>query len=391
MSKRMSPRRRVGDGSIRSSGKANKKPALAVDAYRTFLSDLKDRVTTSRLAAARSVNRELVRLYWHIGESIVRKQKEHGWGDAVVERLSKDLMRAFPDMRGFSPQNLWRMRQFHLDHTHAAFLKAFAEGPQKLSGKKLSQAVRELVEQIPWGHYANVLHHVETPAERAYYLRATAAFGWSRNVLLHQWKNDAYDRARKARKLHNFHSTLPKHLSDLAEQTLKSSYNIEFIGAKQALSERKLEERLITRVQQFILELGYGFCFIGRQYRLVLVDNEYFIDLLFYHRFLKCLVAIDLKVGSFKPEHSGKMDFYLNVLNDKERSKGDNPSIGIILCGKKDDVVVEYSLRGSSNPIGVADYRMSTSLPRKLHGLLPSAHELQAVVQEELSTGKGRS
>ena len=359
-----------------------KKPAKRPDTdYREFLVALKDHIGEARLSAARSVNRELVALYWYIGASIVDKQKQHGWGEAVVERLSKDLMRAYPDMRGFSPQNLWRMRQFYLDHTEAAFLKAF-RGTTRLTGKKLSQAVREILVQIPWGHYANVLTRVEDAAARAYYLRATAAYGWSRNVLLHQWKAEAYERARRAKKLHNFKNTLPKRLSDLAEQTLKSSYNIEFIGAKRVINERKLEDRLITRVQQFILELGYGFCFIGRQYRLELEDNEYFIDLLFYHRFLKCLVAIDLKVGAFKPEHSGKMDFYLNVLNDRERPKGDNPSIGIILCGKKNDVVVEYSLRGRSNPIGVADYRMSASLPKELKGKLPTARELQAVVQE---------
>ena len=361
-----------------------KKPAKRPDTdYREFLVALKDHIGEARLNAARSVNRELIALYWHIGASIVGKQKQHGWGEAVVERLSKDLMRAYPDMRGFSPQNLWRMRQFYLDHTDAAFLKAF-RGATRLTGKKLSQAVREMLVQIPWGHYANVLTRVEDAAARAYYLRATAAYGWSRNVLLHQWKSEAYERARRARKLHNFKSTLPKHLSDLAEQTLKSSYSIEFIGAKRVINERKLEDRLITRVQQFILELGYGFCFIGRQHRLELDDNEYFIDLLFYHRFLKCLVAIDLKVGAFKPEHSGKMDFYLNVLNDRERPKGDNPSIGIILCGKKNDVVVEYSLRGRSNPIGVADYRLSASLPKELKGKLPTAKELQAVVQEAM-------
>ena len=201
-------------------------------------------------------------------------------------------------------------------------------------------------------------------------------------MLLFQVKAEHYERTKRSRKLHNFKSTLPKGLSELAEQTLKSSYNIEFIGAKKVLKERKLEDRLITRVQQFILELGYGFCFIGRQYRLELEDNEYYIDLLFYHRFLKCLVAIDLKVGAFKPENSGKMDFYLNVLNDRERPKGDNPSIGIILCGKKNDVVVEYSLRGRSNPIGVADYHLSASLPKELKGKLPTAKELQTVVQE---------
>lgn len=351
------------------------------DPYRVMLQEITEQIGKARYAAARSVNRELIRLYWHIGEAVVLKQREQGWGDSVVDRISKDLLRVFPDMRGFSPQNLWRMRQLYQDHTDATFLRAFAQGTPKTTKAKLSQAVRELIEQIPWGHYANILHRIKDPEERAYYLRAIAAFGWSRNTLLFQISHGAFKRARREKKLHNFRSTLPAHVSDLATQTIKSSYNLEFIGSQRAISERKLEERLITRVQQFILELGYGFCFIGRQHRLVLERREYFIDLLFYHRFLKCLVAIDLKVGAFKPEHSGKMDFYLNVLNDRERAKGDNPSIGIILCGKKSDVVVEYSLRGRSNPIGVADYRMRATLPKEFKGKLPNATELQHVVQ----------
>lgn len=378
---------------------AKKRATPAAQRYRLFLGELKEHIGSSRLHAARAVNSALIRLYWHLGEAIVREQETQGWGQSVVERLSRDLLRTFPDMRGLSSQNLWRMRQFYLDHTDPAFLRAFAQrlkapgpatsrskkGPRSPVRKELSQAVRELLEAIPWGHHANVLARVKDPAARAHYLRATAAFGWSRDVLLFHLKNLHYERSRGTGKSHNFRNALPAHLTDLAEQTLKSSYNIEFIGARQVLHERDLEDRLITRVQQFILELGYGFCFIGRQYKVVVSDSEYYIDLLFYHRLLKCLVAIELKVGAFKPEHSGKMDFYLNVLNDKERLPGDNPSIGIILCGKKSDVVVEYSLRGRSNPIGVAELRHRTALPPELRGKLPTAQALQAVVQETLA------
>ena len=386
---------------------AKRKSTPISNEYGAFLGELKDRIATSRIGAARAVNRELIRLYWSMGESIVQKQRKLGWGEAVVEKLSKDLLRAFPDMRGLSPQNLWRMRQFYLDHTDPAFRKAVkAQGlppaTKKLSqpvrevgrhklrttpAGKLSQAVRDLIEVIPWGHHANVLSGVRDPAARAHYLQACAMYGWSRNVLLHQVKAEHYERTKRSRKLHNFNSTLPKALSELAEQTLKSNYNIEFIGAKKVLKERHLEDRLIARIQEFILELGYGFCFIGRQFRLVVSDKEYYVDLLFYHRFLRSLVAVELKLGSFEPEHGGKMDFYLNVLNDTHRAKDDNPSIGIILCGKKNDVVVEYSLRGRSNPIGVAGYRFSTALPAKLRGKLPSADELQAVLLEAINEG----
>jgi len=196
----------------------------------------------------------------------------------------------------------------------------------------LSQAVRELVAAIPWGHHINQLATVTDPAARLYYLRATARFGWTRNVLLNQIKAGAYERTVTEKKTHNFPLALPENLAEQADEMLKSSYNLEFLGLHSAVKERELEDRLISRLQSFLLELGYGFCFVGRQYRLTLGQKEYFIDLLFYHRFLRALVAFDLKVGPFEPEYAGKMDFYLNLLNDKERAPGDQPSIGIILC-----------------------------------------------------------
>lgn len=374
------------------------------EGYARFLKSVKDRIAGARLAAARSVNRELIGLYWWMGQEIVRKQRTHGWGDAVVERLSRDLLHAFPDMRGLSPQNLWRTRQFHLDHTGPAFLEAacahFARsGEKKLSqavremrsaSKRkraraiLSQAVRELLEAVPWGHHTNVLASVKDPQARLWYLQNTCAFGWSRNVLAVQVGARTYERTRTKGKLNNFRSTLPASLADLADEVFKSDYNLEFIGVKRAVKERELEARLVERVQRFILELGYGFCFIGRQHTLKVSSKEFRVDLLFYHRFLRCLVAIDLKLGEFEPDHTGKMDFYLNVLNDRERASGDNPSIGIILCGKKDGVVVEYSLRGRTNPIGVAAYKYRMSLPEELKGKLPSAKQLRDAVREAL-------
>ena len=226
------------------------------------------------------------------------------------------------------------------------------------------------------------------PAARIYYLRATAQFGWSRNVLLNQIKAGAYERAVTEKKTHNFPLAMPEYLAEQADEMLKSSYNLEFLGLKRAVKEREFEDRLVSRLQAFLLELGYGFCFVGRQYRLALGEKEYFIDLLFYHRFLKALVAFDLKVGAFEPEHAGKMDFYLNLLNDKERGPEDQPSIGIILCAEKDDVEVEYALRTKANPIGVAVYELQSKLPGELKGKLPTAKQLADVVRVEMEEGQ---
>lgn len=359
-----------------------KPPSLLPDDYPAFLAHLKARIHAARLSAARAVNREMILLYWDIGESIVEKQSRQGWGDAVVETLSRDLRAEFPWVSGFSVQNLWRMRQFYLDHTSPDFLSQAVRvfrPAKEVSNKKafLSQAVRELVADIPWGHFVNVLNRVKDPAARLYYLRATAQFGWSRNVLLNQFKGGAFERALKEKKTHNFPAVLPEYLAEQAEEALKSSYNLDFLGIQRAVKERELEDRLIERLKDFILELGYGFCFVGRQYRLTASAKEYFVDLLFYHRFLKALVAIELKVGPFEPEYAGKMDFYLNLLNAKERSPDDNPSVGIILCAEKDDVVVEFSLKTKANPIGVAEYQLTRRLPRKLKGKLPSEQELR--------------
>ena len=245
-----------------------------------------------------------------------------------------------------------------------------------------------MVASIPWGHHANILAKLADPAARLYYLRATAQLGWSRNVLLNQIKAGAYERALKEKKTHNFPLALPEHFAEQADEMMKSRYNLEFLGIGRAVKERELENRLIERLQQFILELGYGFCFIGSQYRLTLSGKEYFVDLLFYHRMLKALVAFDLKVGPFEPEHAGKMDFYLNLLNDKERGPGDQPSIGIILCAEKDDVEVEYALKTKTNPIGVAEYQLLPRLPAEFKGRLLTARQLAAAVRDVIAPEK---
>ncbi len=359
------------------------------DNYANWLGDLKSRIQSARVSAARAVNRELLLLYWDIGHGIVEKQEMLGWGESVIDRLSRDLIKAFPETNGFSARNLRDMRRLFVSYSNTEIWRqVVAKLPAVSNSKKRRQSVakivdseitetlRHLVAKIPWGHNLLILNKVEDAAERLYYLHATAQFGWTRKVLLNQIKAGAYERSLAAGKAHNFPAALPEDLAEQAEEALKSSYNLEFLGIGRAVKERELENRLIGQIKDFILELGYGFCFIGRQHRLALGGKEYFIDLLFYHRFLKCLVAIELKIGEFEPEFAGKMDFYLNLLNEKERGPEDNPSIGIILCAEKDDVEVEFALKTKNNPIGVAEYQLKPTLPKELRGKIPSPKEL---------------
>jgi predicted nuclease of restriction endonuclease-like (RecB) superfamily len=363
--------------------------AIPADEYARFLATLEERIREARAAVARTVNYGIISLYWDLGKAIAEKRAETGWGEAVVEKLSRDLRRRFPGTQGFSPQNLRRMQRFHLAHSSPEFLsQAASELRLPRGGEKRSQAVSELLAAVPWGHFANALLGIEDPAARLYYIRATAQFGWSRDVLINQIKADAYERAVKEKKSHNFALTLPPPTAAQADEILKSRYSLEFLGIGQAVDERELEDRLIGALQAFLLELGYGFCFVGRQYRLTLGRKEYFVDLLFYHRFLKALVAFEIKIGPFEPEHAGKMDFYLNLLNEKERAPDDAPSIGIILCAQKDDVEVEFALKTKANPIGVAEYQLQPRLPAEFKGRLPSAGQLAAVVRDAMPSRK---
>lgn len=236
--------------------------------------------------------------------------------------------------------------------------------------------LRQLVAVLPWGHNLLILNRVKDPLTRELYLRASCRFGWSRNVLLNQIKADAFRYTNKQGKLSNFRRALPEYLAEQADEALKDSYNLDFLSIKEPLHERYLENKLIEKLKNFILELGYGFCFVGSQYRLMLGENEYFIDLLFYHRFLKSLVAVELKTGKFKPEHAGKMDFYLNLLTETEKAHDDNPPIGIIMCAERDKFEVEFSLKTKTNPIGVAEYKLYQTLPHYFKGKLPTSKQL---------------
>lgn len=361
----------------------NREIAVGVE-YFAFVETLKNRVLFARNVASHAINRELITLYWDIGCEIVKQQHKFGWGESVIDKLSYDLKNQFTGLKGFSSRNLRDMRRFYLAYSNEInWRQAVANFKQ--------EDIIPLIKTVPWGHHLAILNKTTDPQAQLYYLYSVAKLGWSRQILLNQIKAQAYERTKTEKKSHNFDLSLPNHLAELAEESLKSRYNLEFLGLNKAIKERDLETHLINELQKFILELGYGFCFIGRQYSLKLGEKEYFIDLLFYHRFLKALVAVELKIGHFEPEFAGKMDFYLNLLNENERGPGDNPSIGIILCAEKDTLEVEFSLKSKVNPIGVAEYHLQPQLPSEFKGKLPTKKQFTEVLQTILPSGRKKS
>jgi predicted nuclease of restriction endonuclease-like (RecB) superfamily len=329
--------------------------------YDDFLQNLKRRIQAAQVKAVFAVNRELILLYWQIGREILERQRVAGWGAKVIERLAGDLHREFPAMTGFSRTNLLYMR-------------AFAEAwPEK-------SFVQQVVGQIPWGHNLRILDLLKIPGEREWYIRQAVKHGWSRNVLVHQIESGLHRRQGKA--LTNFKTTLPVLQSELAQQVLKDPYNFDFLTLSEDVRERELESGLLEHLRKFLLELGVGFAFVGSQYPLEVGGEDFKLDLLFYHIKLRCFVVIDLKMGPFRPEHAGKMNFYLAAIDDLLRHEDDQPSIGIILCKSKNAIIAEYALHDATKPIGVSEYRLTTSLPSNLRGNLPTIKELEAELKK---------
>ena len=344
---------------------AHKLPA----SYPAMLKDIKSRIRDARIKAALSVNRELIELYWHIGRSILERQRKEGWGKSVVERLSQDIQKAFPGIKGFSSQNLWYMRAFYSAWTEG--ISNLQQPVGDLDGKKLPQAVGDL----PWGHNLQLLSKLKDPNKRLWYAHMVVKHGWSRSVLVHQIESDLYGRQGKA--ITNFPETLPAPQSDLANQLLKDPYHLDFLAVGPDVTERQLEMALLDRLKNFLLELGKGFAFVGNQVHLEVGGKDFFLDLLFYHLHLRCFVVIDLKVEEFKPEFAGKMNFYLAAVDDLVRHPDDNPSIGLILCKEKNRIVVEFALKTSRHPVGVAEYKFTNRLPKKYQAELPTPKELR--------------
>lgn len=337
------------------------------ESYTKLLEDLKARIRSAQMKAALSINRELVLLYWQIGRDILVRRREQGWGAKVIDRLAADLRRAFPDMKGFSPRNLEYMR---------AFAEAWPEEP----------FVQQVVAQIPWGHHVRLLDYVKGPTEREWYIRQTIQHGWSRSVLVHQIESGLYQRQGKA--ITNFDRTLPAPQSELARQLLKDPYTFDFLSLGVEAKERDLQKALVVHLREFLLELGVGFAFVGSQYHLEVGGQDFYLDLLFYHLRLRCFVVIELKMGEFQPEFAGKMNFYLSAVDELLSQLGDQPSIGIILCKTRNRVIVEYALRDTHKPIGVAAYRLTASLPEPLKGSLPTIEQLEAELDKVDAKGK---
>lgn len=343
--------------------------------YGDVLKQLKARIQSAQIQAALAVNRELIRLYWDIGEQIVERQKLEGWGTAVIERLAHDLQQAFPGVKGFSARNIWRMRAFYLAYTQQ--VQELSNSVAELDGQNLPQAVAE----IPWGHNVLLLEKVKDVQARLWYIHKTLEHGWSRSVLWHHIDTKLYKRQFQSSTAANFQLTLPPAQSDLVREVLKDPYNFDFLTLADDAQEKDLERGLLEHIREFLLELGVGFAFVGNQYHLKVGDEDFYIDLLFYHFRLRCFVVIDLKMKEFKPEFSGKMNFYVSAVDDLLRHPDDQPSIGIILCKTKNQTLVEYALRDVNKPIGVSTYQLRDALPEQLQGSLPTIEQLEAELE----------
>lgn len=324
--------------------------------YAAWLAELKTRIHSAQQRAALAVNRELVLLYWQMGQDILARQAQQGWGAKVIDRLAQDLRAAFPDMKGFSPRNLKYMRAFAQAWPDADFVQA-------------------VLAQLPWYHHLALLDKLPTPEARRWYAAKAIEHNWSRNVLVMQIEMRLQERSGMA--VTNFAASLPKPLSDLARESLKDPYRFDFLGLTDEAQERAVEHALVKHVTEFLLELGAGFAFVGRQVLLNVGGDEFFIDLLFYHLKLRCYVVIELKGGKFKPEHLGQLGFYLTAMDAQVKAEHDNPTIGLLLCKSKNKVVAEYALRDNTQPIGVAEYQLMESLPTELQTSLPSIEQIE--------------
>ena len=324
--------------------------------YAAWLTELKIRIHTAQQRATLAVNRELVLLYWQIGRDILARQAEQGWGAKVIERLAEDLRLAFPEMKGFSPRNLKYMR---------AFAQAWPD----------EAIVQEALAQLPWYHHLALLDKLPDSETRRWYAAKAIEHNWSRNILVMQIETRLLERSGQA--VSNFPMTLPKPQSDLARESLKDPYRFDFLGLTDEAQEREIEAALIKHVTEFLLELGAGFAFVGRQVLLDVGGDEFFIDLLFYHLKLRCYVVIELKGGKFKPEHLGQLGFYMTAVDRQIKHELDNPTIGLLLCKSKNKVVAEYALGDKSQPMGIAEYKMLESLPAELQTSLPSIEQIE--------------
>lgn len=304
----------------------------------------------------KQVNKTLLTLYWEIGKSIVEKQNQYGWGKSIVQTLSKDLQNEFPGVQGYSARNLWYMRNFYDQY-------------------KEDTKLQPLVAEISWSHNMVIMEKCKEDLERQFYIQMTKKYGWTKNVLIHQIESKSYEKFLLNQT--NFDKAVPERYKHQAKLAVKDEFSFEFLELAEEHSEKELEQALIKNIRSFLFELGSDFTFVGNQYRLNIGDEDFYIDILLYHRKLKSLIAIELKTGNFKPEYAGKMNFYLTVLDDTIKNENENPSIGIIICKGKNKTVVEYALRSTTSPIGVSNYKLTETLPKEYKNLLPTPQEIE--------------
>ncbi len=372
----------------------SQKNEIQSENYHLLLDEVAGLVQNHRIQAVQSVQTISNQLYWNIGELIIKKQEEFGWGNSIIESLSKDLPNLIGDGISWSTRNLQFMRQLVLEYSNVNQADSllpnvkptvsYLEKETKISNVKQPAShlenIKKLVFITPWYHNITIIQKVKDIKARIFYLEQTIKNRYSRSVLLHQIKANAYEYYLTKPTQHNFETALPEHFLEQAQESIKSVYSLDFLDINKPVLERDLEKAMVEKVKRLMLELGYGFCFIGNQYRLSLGDKDYYIDLLFYHRILKCLVAVELKTVEFEPEFVGKLDFYLQLIDEQLKQEDDKPSIGILLVPDKNHLEVEYALRNANKPIGVAEYVLSNKLPKELEGKLPTAEQFRSVL-----------
>ena len=353
--------------------------------FAALLADVKQRIQTAQTRAMLAVNSELVRLYWDIGRLIDLRQKQEGWGASVIPRLAAELKNEMPEIKGFSERNIGLMIAFYREYPapDSILQPAVAKlGKTAILPPPVAKFEGETFWAIPWAHHVTLMQCVPAIQSRLWYMQKVLSNGWSRNFLRLQIDAEAYERHGKIKS--NFAQVLPPHQSDLVQQTLKDPYIFDFLTLEEPFRERELETHLVHDVQKFLIELGQGFAFVGRQYRLDVGDEDFYIDLLFYHLRLRAFVVIDLKKGKFKPEYAGKLNFYCNVVNDRLKHPSDQPTIGLILCQERSRLQAEYSFAGIDKPIGIATYQLTRALPKSIRSAMPTVEELEAEFSEKL-------
>jgi len=358
---------------------------LQTNEYKQFILDIKSKIQSSQIKASIKVNVELLKLYWDIAEMIVEKQKSSSWGDGFIDSISKDLKREFPSMKGFSKRNIELMRQWYTFWLSGSVItKQLVSQMKNEKGQQVVEQLEDIkspqvvdeIFQIPWGHNIVIITKIKNVEIAKFYIEKTIENSWSRAVLLHQIESSLHTRDEKS--INNFDANLPTAQSDLAKALLKDPYNFDFLNLTQKHDELELETSLMEHMTTFLLELGSGFAFVGRQYKLVVGGDEFKIDLLFYHIGLKCYIVVELKTTKFKPEFAGQLNFYVSAVDGEVKETNDNPTLGILICKSKNDTVVEYALQRIDSPIGVSEYELTQVLPDEFKSSLPSIEEIEA-------------